>query len=103
MAYLGAGVTQWEVVTKSDDEMAPTTNRASDHLDGVEEINRRRAKFCEMAALGILGSILNTSGLRSASDDEATSYQNWRDACPCLALTLNWTLSYQSAPRFISS
>ena len=39
--------------------MVPTTNRASDLLDGVDDIKRRRTKFREIAILGILESISN--------------------------------------------
>jgi hypothetical protein len=59
-AYLGAGITQWEV-TEQRDEMVPTTNRASDLFDGVDDIKRPRTKFREITTLGILQSILNKS------------------------------------------
>lgn len=38
--YIGAGITQ-SGVTECSDEMVPTTNRASDLLDGVDDIKRR--------------------------------------------------------------
>ena len=57
--------TQWKV-TGGSVEMVPTTNRASDLLDGVDDIKRRLTKFREVTTLGILESILSKSAWRRA-------------------------------------